>query len=139
MADFAKEGRKKPKEVGYTQGLIIGAAQGVATLPGLSRSGTTIAACVLCGLDRKFAVKYSFILSIPAILGAAVLEIKDVIEEPIEMGQIGIYLVGTVFAAVVGYICIKTMLVIVRNKKFKYFAYYCFAVGMIAIIGHFMI
>ena len=100
MADLAKEGRKKPKDVTYRSGLLIGAAQGLATLPGLSRSGTTITACILCGLDRKFAVKYSFILSIPAILGAAVLEVKDVIAEPIEMGQIGIYAVGTVFAAV---------------------------------------
>lgn len=139
IADLTKEGRKKPKDVSYKNGLIIGAAQGLATLPGLSRSGTTIATCVLCGLDRRFAVKYSFILSIPAILGAAVLEVKDVIAEPIEMGQIGIYAIGAVFSAVVGYICIKTMLVVVRNKKFKYFSYYCFVVGIIAIVGHFLI
>lgn len=139
IADLAKEGRKKPKEVSYKNGIVIGVAQGFATMPGLSRSGTTVAACLLCGLERKFAVKYSFILSIPAILGAAVLEIKDVIAEPIEMGQIGIYLIGAAFAAAVGYICIKTMLVIVRNKKFKYFSYYCFAVGAIAIVGHFLI
>lgn len=139
IADTVKEGRKKPKEVSYKNGLVIGIAQGFATLPGLSRSGTTVATCLMCGLERKFAVKYSFILSIPAVLGAAVLEIKDVVAEPIEMGQVGIYLIGTVFAAVVGYICIKTMLVIVRNKKFKYFSYYCFAVGAIAIVGHFLI
>ena len=139
LADLAKEGGKKPKDVSYKNGLIIGTAQGFATLPGLSRSGTTITACILCGLDRKFAVKYSFILSIPAILGAAVLEIKDVMAEPIEMGQIGIYAVGAVFAAIVGYICIKTMLVVVRNKKFKYFAYYCFLIGLVAIGGHFFI
>ncbi len=139
MADTAKEGKRLPKDTSYKKGLIIGTAQGLATLPGLSRSGTTIAACVLCGLDRKFAVKYSFILSIPAILGAAVLEVKDVIAEPIDMGQIGIYAIGTVFAAAVGYVCIKTMLVVVRNKKFKYFSYYCFAVGVIAIAGHFLI
>ena len=139
MADLAKEGKKKPKEVTYKNGLLIGVAQGIATLPGLSRSGTTIATCLMCGLDRKFAVKYSFILSIPAILGAAVLEIKDVVAEPIEMAQIGIYAIGAVFAAVVGYICIKTMLVVVRNKKFKYFAYYCFVIGVVAIAGHFLI
>lgn len=139
MADTAKEGRKKPKDTTYTNGLIIGAAQGLATLPGLSRSGTTIATCVFCGLDRRFAVKYSFILSIPAILGAAVLEVKDVIAEPIEASQLGIYAVGALFSAVVGYICIKTMLVVVRNKKFKYFSYYCFVVGVVAIVGHFFI
>ncbi len=139
MADCSKEGGKMPKSVTYKNGLIIGAAQGFATLPGISRSGTTITACILCGLDRKFAVKYSFILSIPAILGAAVLEIKDVLAEPIELGQIGIYSVGMIFSAVVGYICIKTMLVVVRNKKFKYFAWYCFAIGIVAIIGRFLI
>jgi undecaprenyl-diphosphatase len=139
MADLAKEGKKKPKDVSYKSGLLIGASQGIATLPGLSRSGTTIAACIFCGLDRKFAVKYSFILSIPAVLGAAVLEIKDVIAEPVEAGQLGIYAVGMVCAAVVGYICIKTMLVVVRNKKFRYFAYYCFAIGVVAIAGHFLI
>ena len=139
MADHTREGRKMPKEVSYPVGLIIGTAQGIATLPGLSRSGTTIAVCLMCGLDRKFAVKYSFILSIPAILGAAVLEVKDVIAEPIALQQIGIYAVGTVFAAVVRYICIKTMLVVVRNKKFSYFSYYCFAVGLFAIAGHFLL
>ncbi len=139
MADLTKEGRKLPKNVSCKSGLIIGAAQGLATLPGLSRSGTTITACILCGLDRKFAVKYSFILSIPAIVGAAVLEVKDVMAEPIVAEQIGIYAVGMVFAAVVGYVCIKTMLVVVRSKKFKYFAWYCFVVGIVAIGGHFFI
>lgn len=139
MADIKKDGNKMPKNVSYANGLLIGAAQGLATLPGLSRSGTTIAVCLFLDLDRKFAVKYSFILSIPAVLGAAVLEIKDVIAEPIQMEQLGIYALGMVFAAAVGYICIKTMLVVVRNKKFKYFAIYCFAVGIVAIVGHFVI
>lgn len=139
MAELKQEGGKLPKNVSYANALAIGTAQGLATLPGLSRSGTTIAACLFCGLERRFAVKYSFILSIPAILGAAVLEIKDVIAEPIKASQIGVYAVGMVFAAAVGYICIKTMLVIVRNKKFKYFAYYCFVVGIVAIVGHFLL
>ncbi len=139
MADTAKEGHRLPKDTSYGSGFLIGAAQGLATLPGLSRSGTTITACILCGLDRRYAVKYSFILSIPAILGAAVLEIKDVVAEPIELSQIGIYAIGTVFAAAVGYICIKTMLLVVRNKKFKYFSIYCFAVGVLAIVGHFLV
>ena len=139
MAELKKEGNKTPKTVSYGNGLVIGAAQGLATLPGLSRSGTTIATCLFCGLERKFAVKYSFILSIPAILGAAVLEIKDVVAEPIQASQIAVYAVGMVFAGVVGYICIKTMLIIVRKKKFHYFAYYCFAVGIVAIVGHFLI
>lgn len=139
MADTAKEGKDLPRSVSYKTGLLIGIAQGFAILPGISRSGATITACILCGLERRFAVKYSFILSIPAILGAAVLEIKDVIAEPIIYSEIGIYLIGTIFAAAVGYVCIKTMLVVVRNKKFKYFAWYCYAVGAVAIAGRFLL
>ncbi|MCC8137355.1 MAG: undecaprenyl-diphosphate phosphatase [Clostridiales bacterium] len=140
MADTVQEGKKLPRETSYKNALVIGCAQGCATLPGLSRSGTTIAACLLCGMDRRFAVKYSFILSIPAVLGAALLEVKDVIAEPVvDMGQIGIYAIGMVFAAVVGYICIKTMLVVVRKKKFSYFSVYCTLVGLLAIAGHFFL
>ena len=139
VCDRIPEGHKKPKQTSYANAFIIGICQGVATLPGLSRSGTTITACLLCGFDRKFAVKYSFILSIPAILGAAVLEIKDVGQEVITGGMVGTYAAGMVAAAIVGYICIRSMLVVVKNKKFKYFAYYCFAVGVISIIGNFVL
>ena len=139
IADTVPEGKKMPRNVSCGQGLIIGTAQGLATLPGLSRSGTTIAVCLICGLERKFAVKYSFILSIPAILGAAVLEIKDVIAEPVAAAQIGIYAIGMVFAAVVGYVCFKAMLLVVKHKKFVYFACYCFVVGAVAVVCHFLI
>lgn len=139
ISDRAQNCYKIPKDVTYKEGVLVGVAQGFATLPGLSRSGTTITACLLCGFDRKFAVKYSFILSIPAILGAAVLEIKDVGQEVITQGMVGTYIAGMVAAALVGYICIKTMLVVVKNKKFKYFAYYCFIMGTISIIGNFVL
>ena len=107
-------------------------------MPGLSRSGTTIAACLLCGFDRNFAVKYSFIMSIPAVLGAVLLEVKDFSPGDIPGSELISYLIGTVAAAVVGYICIKTMLVVVRGKKFRYFSVYCLAVGVIAVAVHFM-
>ncbi|MCD8105985.1 MAG: undecaprenyl-diphosphate phosphatase [Lachnospiraceae bacterium] len=139
MADTVQEGNKLPRQTGVRDALVIGLAQGCATLPGLSRSGTTIAVCLLCGLDRRFAVKYSFILSIPAILGAAVLEVGDVIGEPITASQVGIYAAGMISAAIVGYICIKTMLLVVRNKKFIYFSVYCATIGVIAIGAHFLL
>ena len=139
IADLTQDSRKMPRQVTYREGLLIGAAQGLATLPGLSRSGTTIAVCLMCGLERKFAVKYSFLLSVPAVLGAAVLEIKDVASQQIDMSCVGIYAVGMIFAAIVGYVCIKTMLVVVKNKKFSYFSYYCFAVGALAIAGCFFL
>ena len=109
IADHAKDGDKLPKGVTYTNAFGVGIAQGIATLPGLSRSGTTITACLLSGFNRNFAVKYSFLMSIPAILGALVLELKDYTA-----------------AALSG----------VRRKKFTGFAIYCLIVGVISIGGY---
>ncbi|MCD8332702.1 MAG: undecaprenyl-diphosphate phosphatase [Clostridiales bacterium] len=136
ICDYLPDGKKRPKEASWANAFLIGICQGIATFPGISRSGTTITACVACGFDRKFAVKYSFILSIPAILGAMLLEVKDAGSMAVSSSQAGIYVVGMLVAAVVGYICIKTMLVIVRNKKFKFFAFYCLAVGLLSIGGY---
>lgn len=123
----------------YGKGLFIGIIQGFATLPGISRSGSTITAGLFCGLERNFAVKYSFILSIPAILGAAVLELKDFNEISIGSVELVNYVVGMLVSAVVGYICIRWLLVLVKNKKFKYFSIYCFIVGIVAIVANFVI
>ncbi|MCD8218085.1 MAG: undecaprenyl-diphosphate phosphatase [Clostridiales bacterium] len=136
VSDFLPDGQKRPRDASWTNAFVIGICQGIATFPGISRSGTTITACVACGFERKFAVKYSFILSIPAILGAMVLELRDVGSMSVTASQAGIYVIGMLVAAVVGYICIKTMLVIVRNKKFKFFAIYCLAVGVLSIGGY---
>ncbi len=140
VADRVKDGEKYPKNATYTNAFGIGIAQGIATLPGLSRSGTTITACLISGFSRNFAVKYSFIMSIPAILGALVLELKDVIgAEGMEMTGMDIlyYFIGMVIAGLVGYVCIKTMLVIVRRKKFTIFAVYCLIVGAVSVGGYF--
>ncbi len=139
VADHCKDGKKIPKDISYSNGFLIGIAQGVATLPGLSRSGTTITACLLSGFDRRFAVKYSFIMSIPAILGAAVLELKDIGTEVISGVMVANCVAGAIVAGVVGYICIRTMLVVVRKKNFKGFSIYCFAAGILAIIAHFIV
>lgn len=136
ICDMAGDGRKKPKQATYANAFVVGIAQGFATLPGLSRSGTTITACVLCGFERRFAVKYSFILSIPAILGALVLELGQVGNAAVSSSEIRNYVIGMVIAAVVGYICIKTMLVIVHNKKFKYFSVYCLIIGVLSVCGY---
>jgi undecaprenyl-diphosphatase len=133
IADRCKGGEKLPKQVTYSNAFIIGIAQGIATMPGLSRSGTTIAACLLSGFDRKFAVKYSFIMSIPAVLGSLVFELSDLADVAFTGTEILYYLIGMAVAAVVGYICIKTMLYVVRQKKFTGFAIYCFVVGAIAV------
>lgn len=138
ISDMLPDGFKKADNASWWNAIFIGVVQGLATLPGISRSGSTITAALLCKFDRKFAVKYSFIMSIPAILGACLLELKDIGSENLSNTQLIYYLIGMVVAGVVGYVCIKTMLVIVRKKKFKYFAFYCFAVGIFAIVGNFV-
>lgn len=138
VADRTKTGHKTEKNATFKDAGFIGLAQGIAILPGLSRSGTTITACLLSGFDKTYAVKYSFIMSIPAVLGAAILEIKDVSLSTLTQNNLMNYLVGTVIAGVVGYISIKTMLVIVRGKKFYGFSIYCFIIGIIAVIGYFV-
>lgn len=138
IVDEIPNGGRTPENTTYGNATIIGIAQGIATLPGISRSGTTLTIGLLNGLDRSFAVKYSFIMSIPAILGANILEVKEMFDPAnrISSQEFIYYLIGTAVAAVVGYICIKTMLVVVRNKKMKYFSYYCFAMGVIAIVAY---
>lgn len=137
VADATKGGDKLPKDITYSNAFIIGIVQGIATLPGISRSGSTITACLLSGFNRSFAVKYSFIMSIPAILGAMVLELKDFSMMALSASEVISYVVGMIIAGVVGYVCIKMMLVVVRNKKFKIFGIYCMIIGLISIIGHF--
>ena len=139
VADISEDGKKLPKDVSYMNGFFIGIAQGFSTLPGLSRSGTTIAACLMSGMDKRFAVKYSFIMSIPAVVGAAVLELKDIGQETITGALVGNCVAGALVAGLVGYVCIKTMLVVVRKKRFKGFAIYCFIVGVVSIAGHFLV
>ncbi len=134
ISDRLPDGKLTEADAPYGKAAIVGIAQGVATFPGISRSGTTITACLACGFKREFAVKYSFIMSIPAILGALVLELFDFSPEMLSGSDMVNYLAGTLVSAVVGYVCIKTMLVIVRGKKFKYFAYYCFAMGAFAVL-----
>lgn len=137
IADRTVPGRKTPKNISYLNAAGIGVAQGIATLPGISRSGTTITVCLLCGFDKRFAVKYSFIMSIPAIMGAAILDVKDIFAESLTASEIGSYIAGTAVSAVVGFFCIKFVLSLVRNRKFKYFGFYCIIMGLLAILYHF--
>ena len=138
IAQFSGNGNKMPGEVKYSEAGLIGVAQGIATMPGISRSGSTVAACLLCGFDKKFAVKYSFIMSIPAILGSLLLELVKTDLSGVTSGVLVNYIVGTVVAAVVGYIFIKVMLAAVKKKKFTGFSIYCFVAGVTAIVLHFI-
>lgn len=130
IADLVELGEKKPKDVSYPEAGFIGVAQGISTLPGVSRSGTTITACLLCGFDKRFAIKYSFIMSIPAVLGAVVLELKDLPGLVLSQADVGYCILATMVAAVSGYLAIRLMVNLIRGKRFKYFAIYCAVIGL---------
>ena len=133
-SDRVRKGRKTEKTATLLDVLLVGVAQAIATCPGISRSGTTITAGCFVGLDRKFAVRYSFLMSIPAILGANILTLKDAITEGgIIVADIPVYLVGVVVAAAVGYACIRLLKMIADKGKFGWFAYYCWAAGLIVL------
>jgi len=114
--------------------LFVGICQMFAVVPGLSRSGSTITGGLLMNFDREFAVKFSFIMSIPAILGASILELPVLFEGTTTKTEIGIYIVGALTAAVVGFCAMKLLTYISKRHSFKIFSYYCFAIGAAAII-----
>ena len=114
--------------------VLIGLCQCVATVPGLSRSGTTITAGLATGLRRDYAVEFSFLMSIPAVLGANILELADAIKAGIDWSCVPAYLVGTAVAMVAGIGAISLLRYIADKGRFGGFAYYCWVVGVLSII-----
>ena len=137
-SDRVKKGRKTEASASLLSALIVGVGQAIATMPGISRSGMTITAGCFVGYERKFAVRFSFLMSIPAILGANILSLKDAIDAGVDFSQVPVYLVGVVTAAVVGYLCIRLLKMIAAKGKFGFFAYYCWAVGLLTLILNFI-
>ena len=133
-SDRVRKGRKTERTASLVDVLLVGAAQAVATCPGISRSGTTITAGCFVGFERKFAVRFSFLLSIPAILGANILSVKDAIEAEIPWEEVPVYLAGVLVAAVVGYACIRLLKMIAEKGKFGFFAYYCWLAGVVTLV-----
>ncbi|MDR2718561.1 MAG: undecaprenyl-diphosphate phosphatase [Treponema sp.] len=132
-------GYKKADEMNWLDALIIGIFQAIAIPPGISRSGATISGALLRKLDRDFAARFSFLLSIPAILGALVLNIKDLVKNSeAAAGNIGAeVIVGTFTAAIVGFFAIKVMLKIVREKSLFGFAVYTAVLGGLILVDQF--
>lgn len=139
-SDRMGRGYKTAKNATLKDVLLVGVAQGLATIPGISRSGSTISAGMARGFDRKFAVRYSFLMSLPAVLGATILEVVDVLQAPqgIPEGMLPKYLLGMAVASVVGYFSIKLVNLLASKGKFGAFAYYCWAAGIVSLIAYFM-
>jgi undecaprenyl-diphosphatase len=113
--------------------ICIGIVQGFAVIPGISRSGSTIVAGMAAGLDRHRAAKFSFLLSVPAILGAQILGIKDAMETGFVMNSAIIY--GTIMSFLVGLVALKLLLKLVHRGKFHLFAPYCWLAGMLVLLS----
>ena len=140
FSDRMAKGHKTARNATLKDVVLVGVAQGIATLPGISRSGSTISAGMALGFDRKFAVRFSFLMSLPAVLGATLLEVVDVIGsgQGIPDGMLPKYLVGMVVASVVGYFSIKLVNLLASKGKFGAFSYYCWAMGLVSLIAYFL-
>lgn len=130
-ADNVKVGRRTEKEMGLLDALIIGCMQGIAIAPAISRSGSTITGALSRRLNREAAARFSFLMSIPAILGAAVLQMKDLVtgDVPLESLSIMPMALGFITAAISGYLAISFMIELIKRCKLKYFSYYVFLLG----------
>jgi len=137
LAEKMGSSKRGIKQMNYRNAIFIGIVQGIAICPGISRSGSTLFGSLVCNLNREFAVKYVFLISIPSILGSAVLEAPAALEAGFDMAQLGPVLVGMIVAAVSGLVAIKTMIKVVSNKKLNYFSYYVWLLGAAVVIYSF--
>ena len=127
-------GRRNINDLNARNSIFIGIVQGIAILPGISRSGSTLFASLLCKLDREFAVKFVFLISIPTILGSLILELPDGIKQGMSGQSWGPVIVGVLVAFLSGLFAVKIMLKVVSNRKLKYFSYYLFVLAAFVII-----
>ena len=136
LSDRYGGGRKTAKNATIKDALLVGLAQGVATIPCLSRSGCTISAGMAMGFQRKFAVRYSFLLSLPAVFGATLLKVIKTIKaaEPLAEGILPKYLLGMAVAGVVGYFSIRLVDLLASKGKFGAFAWYCWGAGLLFLV-----
>ncbi len=130
--------RDTPTGGGLTLGraVCIGIVQGLAVIPGISRSGATITAGMFSGLDRTTAARFSFLLSVPAICGALILSMKDALENGGLIDPVTIY--GTIVSFIVGLAALKLLLKLVHTGKFHLFAPYCWLVGILAVLSNYV-
>lgn len=141
LSDFLRVPRnrqRKLKQMRATDALIVGGLQGVGVMPGVSRSGSTISGALFAGLNRKAAADFSFLLSIPSIVGGAVLEIPDAIEQGIGDIHFTCVIAGMIVAGVTGYFAINLMLAAIKKRKLFGFAIYTAVLGVLILVDQFV-
>jgi len=119
------------REIGARESLAIGFSQALAIIPGISRSGSTISAALWMGIPKTEAARFSFLLAIPAILGATALQTAELLTNTPETTEIAPLIVGTLTAYGSGLLAIRFLLDVIRRGKFSYFALYCYAIGFL--------
>jgi undecaprenyl-diphosphatase len=131
VSRFAKE---RNKSLGSFQAFLIGIAQAIAILPGISRSGSTIVTGLFLGIKKEFVAKFSFLMSVPVIFGAFILKLNDLFAAHISTEQWISYGIGTLAAAISGYFAIMLVMTSVQKGKFEYFGYYCIFVSILSFL-----
>ena len=137
LSEKAPKKHKTEQNASWMDALIVGIGQMFAVLPGLSRSGTTICTGLFCGFSREYAVRFAFIMSLPVVLGANILELADVIREPALMGDASIacYAVGILVSMLSGLAAIRLVKFITKRGNFRPFVVYCTLVGTVAVVA----
>jgi undecaprenyl-diphosphatase len=133
---YLRSGRRGEQETGWRQAVLVGVAQGLAVFPGISRSGITIATGLVSGLDRAWVARFSFLLSVPAIAGATMVEVVGAREELAAAG-LSFWLisaVGAVVAGVSGYLALRIVIHTLSSQVFHRFGWYCLPLGLVVLL-----
>lgn len=134
LSEKLVKGERKVGEMKFYHAILIGICQSIAITPGISRSGATLVGGLISGLDRDFAVKFAFLISIPSILGSVIIEAPAAFGSGIETSMLVPILAGVLVAGLSGFFAIKTMIKVVSNKKLIYFSFYTWVLGAVVII-----
>jgi undecaprenyl-diphosphatase len=132
LADRTKDVKRTERDMNITDAIIIGLAQTVALMPGISRSGSTIAFGIFRKIKGEAAARFSFLLSIPAILGATVLEMKYI--ESVSLGEMIVYAAGMTSAAITGFLALRLLFFIINKRELRFFSYYCWIVAVTTLL-----
>ncbi|MDO4546377.1 MAG: undecaprenyl-diphosphate phosphatase [Bacillota bacterium] len=134
IAERMGRSNKSVKEMKFRHALFVGIMQGIAICPGISRSGSTLFGGLISGLNKEFAVKFAFLISIPSILGSVIVEAPDAFKEGLDMALIGPVAVGVIVSALSGIFAIKAMIKLVSQKRLIGFSFYTWALGIAVLV-----
>ena len=132
LAERLRNREAGSKDMYFVDALVVGTVQGCAIIPGISRSGSTIAALLIRGVDGETAARFSFLLALPAVFGAALLSLKDL--DSVATGAVFPYIAGMIAALITGLLCIHLLMGIIRRRRLHWFAFYCWFVGGLGLV-----